>query len=516
MSGDWYNNANQQPYSQPFYPHQQPHGHYPQPQPQPQPQQVIYHRQPQPGQPIDHQYIPYPQDPQDFHFPQQPQVQPQPMPTRASTRNVTLDPAYQHPQDVYSHPSSDVAGRLRTRSAVNYAGQPVPNNAPGQANDQRLRSRSSRVNYKDEDEDFMPDDGSASYGIAAGRPRRGHHQPQQSYESYGVPGGGGDDVYQPDQLSGIQPQQTTTSYRATASVNNGTIDPAVITTKEEPAEVSVTQRGRVVRKKNLIESSDDEDDANARTSRRVSRRGNEDFIAPENDEDEEVDLGDDSFGQPRLGRLTRAKATQLTNQRAPDTKSRSRKEGRSHKRSSRKRAKEGSEDDYVDEDDDDESLLDEDDLHQTSPSLPPTDDEQDEGDAGGPKTYGFRSRHGQPTNYNEIAAFEKMEQNGAATRKKSKPKKAKMNWTGKDYETAWGPLPGQSDSDSDRGQTPRKPGMGMPGTPGDGGMLAGGAGLPLDVAGTPSNLGRIGQDGSLHGSVHGSPELTRLDRSCRC
>jgi hypothetical protein len=362
----------------------------------------------------------------------------------------------------------------------------------------------------------MPDDGSASYGIAAGRPRRGHHQPQQSYESYGVPGGGGDDVYQPDQLSGIQPQQTTTSYRATASVNNGTIDPAVITTKEEPAEVSVTQRGRVVRKKNLIESSDDEDDANARTSRRVSRRGNEDFIAPENDEDEEVDLGDDSFGQPRLGRLTRAKATQLTNQRAPDTKSRSRKEGRSHKRSSRKRAKEGSEDDYVDEDDDDESLLDEDDLHQTSPSLPPTDDEQDEGDAGGPKTYGFRSRHGQPTNYNEIAAFEKMEQNGAATRKKSKPKKAKMNWTGKDYETAWGPLPGQSDSDSDRGQTPRKPGMGMPGTPGDGGMLAGGAGLPLDVAGTPSNLGRIGQDGSLHGSVHGSPELTRLDRSCRC
>jgi ATPase family AAA domain-containing protein 2 len=350
----------------------------------------------------------------------------------------------------------------------------------------------------------MPEDEAAAFGVAATRSRRTHHQPQQSYESYGVPGGGGDDVYQPEQSGGIQPQQqTTTRYRASTSVSNGTIDPAVITTKEESVEIAVTQRGRVIRKKNLIESSDEEEETGPNTSRRVSRRGNEDFIAPENDDDEEIDLGDDPFGQPRLGRLTRAKATQLTNQRAPDTKSRRRKDGRNHKRSSRKRTKEGSEDDYVDEDDDDESLLDEEDLRQTSPSLPPTEDDQDDGDAGGPKTYGFRSRHGQPTNYNEIAAFEKMEQNGAATRKKSKPKKAKMNWTGKDYETAWGPLPGQSDSDSDRGQTPRKPGMGMLGTPGDGGMLAGGAGLPLDVAGTPSNLGRIGQDGAFLEYLYG-------------
>lgn len=417
------------------------------------------------------------------------------MPTRGSTRSVTLDPAYQHQPDLYAHPSSDVAGRLRTRNAVNYAPQGVPNRPPEVGNDGRLRNRSSRVNYKDEDEEFMPDDGTASYGIAATRPRRGQHQPQTSYgENYGTPGtgGGNEDTYQPD--GSEEPQTATTRYRAPAPASNGTVDPAVITTKEEKVEIAVTQRGRVIRKKNLIESSDDEDDGGTatNTSRRVSRRGNEDFIAPENDDDEDVDLGDDSFGQPRLGRLTRARATQQPAHTETKSSSRRHKESRSHKRS-RKRVKEGSEDDYVDEDDDSDSLLEED-LQRTSPSLPPTEDEQDDGNIG-PKTYGFRSRHGQPTNYNEIAAFEKMEQNGAATKKKSKPKKAKMNWTGKDYETAWGPLPGQSDSDSDRGQTPRKLGLPIPGTPGGGGMLAGGAGLPLDVAGTPSNLGRVGEAG---------------------
>jgi len=513
MSGDWYNNVNQQPYSQPFYPHQQPHGHYPQPQPQPQPPQIIYHQQPQPGQPIDHQYIPYPPDHQEFHFSQQPQVQPQPMPTRASTRSVTLDPAYQHPQDVYGHAPSDVTGRLRTRSAVNYGGHPVPNNPPP-TNDQRLRNRAARVNYKDEDDEFVPDDGAPAYGIAATRPRRGNHQPQQSYEDYRATGTDDDDVYQPDQPAEVQPdQQPSTRYHASTTVNNGTINPAVITTKEEENEIAVTKRGRVVRKKTLIESSDEEEAHS--TSRRVSRKGNEEFIAPDNEDDEEEDMGDDSFGQPRLARLTRGKAAQLSNQRTSETKSRSRKEEKKRKKSSRKHAKEGSEDDYVDEDDEDDSLDEEDlDLHQTSPSLPPTDDEQDDGDASGPKTYGFRSRQGQPTTYNEIAAFEKMEQNGAAVRKKSKSKKTKMNWTGKDYENAWGPLPGQSDSDSDHGLTPKKPGMGIPGLPADGAMLAGGAGLPLDIAGTPSNLGRVGEAGTFHECVHDAHSLPDLvDRS---
>ncbi len=308
--------------------------------------------------------------------------------------------------------------------------------------------------------------------------------------------GGNEDAYRPEQST--EPPANAIHYGASTAVSNGTVDPAVTTMKEEKIEIAVTQRGRVIRKKNLIESSEDDEDGvpTNNTSRRVSRRGNEDFIAPENDDDEEVDVGDDSFGQPRLGRLTRARSAQQPNQRTADMKSSSRrnKESRSHKRA-RKRAKEGSEDDYVEEDDDSDSLLEDDDLHRTSPSLPPTEDERDDGETG-PKTYGFRSRHGQPTNYNEIAAFEKMEQNGAATKKKSKPKKAKMNWTGKDYETAWGPLPGQSDSDSDRGQTPRKLGLPMPGTPGEGGMLAGGAGLPLDVAGTPSNLGRVGEAGT--------------------
>lgn len=418
------------------------------------------------------------------------------MPARGSTRSVTLDPTYQNQQDIYAHPSSDVTGRLRTRNSVNYAPQNVPSRPQ---DDGRLRNRSSRISYKEEDDDFVPDDGVALYGVAATRPRRGQHQPQTSYgDSYAVQGGDDDDVYQPEQTTELKAQQTTTTmttrHRESTAASNGTVDPAAITTKEEKVEVAVTQRGRVIRKKTLIESSEEDEEVPS-AHRRISRRGNEEFIAPDNEDDEEVDAGDDSFGQPRLSRLTRSRATEQPNQRATEkSSSRRKKESRSHKKS-RKRTKEGSEDDYVDESDDSDDVSDEE-MQRTSPSLPPTEDEQDDGDVG-PKTYGFRSRHGQPTTYNEIAAFEKMEQNGAATKKKSKPKKAKMNWTGKDYENAWGPLPGQSDSDSDRGQTPRKLGglPGIPATPGEGGMLAGGAGLPLDVAGTPSNLGRIGESG---------------------
>ncbi|CAG8701227.1 4049_t:CDS:2, partial [Acaulospora colombiana] len=51
----------------------------------------------------------------------------------------------------------------------------------------------------------------------------------------------------------------------------------------------------------------------------------------------------------------------------------------------------------------------------------------------------------------------------------------------------------ESDSDSDVAKTPKKGGL-PPGVT-DGGMLAGGAGLPFDTAGTPSNLGRIGEAG---------------------
>ncbi|KAG8859596.1 hypothetical protein FRB91_007482 [Serendipita sp. 411] len=247
----------------------------------------------------------------------------------------------------------------------------------------------------------------------------------------------------------------------------------------------VSTRGRVVRRKVLVESSDEEEEQPSR-SRRLVRRGDDNFLAPDNDEDEEVDRGDDGFGEPS-GRLTRAKANKLSSKRGGSHKKRSDKKKKSSKRNA-----DGLEDDEYVDDDSAESSLEDDEERPTSPSLPATEDDED-GLNLEPKSYRFRSREGQPTNYNEIAAFEKMEQNGAAIKKKSKPKKTKMNWTGKDYETAWGPLPGQSDSDSDVGKTPRKPGQ-APGAP-EGGMLAGGAGIPLDLAGTPSNLGRIGEAG---------------------
>jgi hypothetical protein len=418
------------------------------------------------------------------------------MPTRAASRPATVAPFTQHAsqQDLY-HQEPDLAGRLRTRSAVNYAQQPAMHTRQQQQQDSahelRLRNRNSRPNYKEPDEEFVPEEEeTVGYGSTSSRPRRGQ-QPRNYTEGYNVNDGDGD--FKPEGTSEVHlrqtHQQTTVHYEPTA---NGTVDPAATTTttKEEQVEVAVTSRGRLIRKKNLIESSDEDDDIGLSTTRRITRKGNEDFIAPDNDDDEEVDLGDDSFGQ-KPSRLTRARASQLS-QKRPDKKSN--KDSRRRDRSSRKRIRnEGSEDDYVDEDDDfSDSVIDEE-IHRTSPSLPPSDDEIDTG----PKTYGFRSRQGQPMNYNEIAAFEKMEANGAAQRKKSKPKKAKMNWTGKDYETAWGPLPGQSDSDSDAGRTPKKgvlPGLGLPGTPGSG-MLAGGAGLPMDLSGTPSNLGRIGEAG---------------------
>lgn len=436
------------------------------------------------------------------------------MPTRPSNHTVVQ----KYPQqDIYSpHHQEDIQSRsLRTRPQINYAQQqplarpvaPGSNNGDA-AHELRLRNRNTRPNYKepDADEEFVPDeDGMAAYGIAASRPRRGvqsksYVEPPYAEEEYKP---------EPEEVGVLQTQQqTTVRYEA----SNG-VDPASITTtvqEEEKVEVITSSRGRVVRRKQVIESSDEESDAKAAGTRRISRRGGDDFIAPDNDDDEEIDIGDDDFGAERSGRLTRAKANQLSAKRGDKSGGSRRKD---KKREKRKKARnDGSEDDYIDEDSDisDSELSD---LQRTSDSLPPSEEDEpapDANNANTPRGRKLRTRQGQPMNYNEIAAFEKMEASGIAKTKKSKPKKDKMNWTGQDYLNAWGPLPGD-DSDSDRNMSPKKAGiagidgivplvgagaLGGGATDGVGnGILAGGAGQPMDIGGTPSNLGRIGEAG---------------------
>jgi hypothetical protein len=275
---------------------------------------------------------------------------------------------------------------------------------------------------------------------------------------------------------------------------NGGIDPTVtsnVLKKEEDVEDEPLRRtgGAPSRprrqgvKPSIIVSDEDEDDDEVVTKplKPSNYKKSDVFLAEEDDEDDE-NIGDDSFGS-RPRRLTRERAAELGKKQGKKEKKSSKK----HK--SKKRHGDESEEEYIeDSDEDSQEDLSEEELHRTSPSVA---SEDEEGVSKGPPK--LRSRNGQPTNYNEIAAFERMEQMGVASTKK-KPKREKMNWTGKDYEAAWGPLPGQSDTDSDTGKTPKKPGT-LPGAPG-GGMLAGGAGLPLDLAGTPSNLGRIGDAGA--------------------
>ncbi|PVF93838.1 hypothetical protein CPB86DRAFT_75200, partial [Serendipita vermifera] len=302
MSGEWYN---QQPYSQPYYPPQQPPGHYPPHQQAHQPQpQTHYHQQPQAVPTIDHQYLGYPQNPQEYHYSQQPQVQPQSMPLR-SGRNINVDPAYQHTQDLYAQQNVDT--RLRsTRSTTSYAAQQPVASEP----DPRLRQRSARVNYKEPDDEFVPEEDQASYGVASSRPRRA-----QSARSYTEP-------YEAEEQDTVETHLLQTQQQLTVEHNssgvNGTIDPAVTTVapKEEEEDTAYSQHGRRLRavRKTIVESSDEEEEALAAPSRRVSRKGNEAFIASDDDEDKEVDLGDDPFGA-RPSRLTRSKASRLVRER---------------------------------------------------------------------------------------------------------------------------------------------------------------------------------------------------------
>lgn len=356
---------------------------------------------------------------------------------------------------------------------------------PAAAPSAQRTSRAPRVNYKEEPVDgYDPNQDDLTYGMMGSHPQAS--TTTQYYESHST--------YAEQTVSQSQQQVQAVAMKYEASTNGGVVPAQPASANNDPneedeEEVVVTKRGRVTKRLHFIESSDDEDGEAKPQKRRLKRRGNDDFIASDDEDDKAVDDEDQSFGD-RPGRLTRAKATKLSEHRpqSGNKSSKSSKKRSSHK----KRSNDDSEADYIDDDDEAETS-DASDAQRTSPSLPPSEEEEDL-DPGGPKTYGFRSRQGQPTNYNEIAAFEKMEQNGVAVKKKSKTKKTKMNWTGKDYENAWGPLPGQSDSDSDAMKTPHKAGL-PPGMPGNGGMLAGGAGLPLDLAGTPSNLGRIGEAG---------------------
>ena len=485
MSEDW-GNQPPQPYSTGYYPHTSAHEQYIQPQLHP--HQVSY-----PGQAavptIDpNQYHPYPQaPPQSYPYIQQGQPPPESMHTRTSSRNLAVDPNFAHHQNVYGQPMGDNSSRTRpTRSGANYGQPPLPPAGPPA----QRTSRAPRVNYKEEPNDgFDPNQDDLTYGMMGSHPQA--QSTTQYYEAHGT--------YVEQSVGQNQQQVQAVAAKYEASTNGGAAPAHAVASKNDPneeeeEELLITTRGRVTKRRHLIESSGEEDDEPQK--RRLKRRGNDDFIASDNDDDKAVDDEDHTFGD-RPGRLTRGKATKLSDQR-PHSRNKSSKS--SKKRSStKKRSHDDSEADYVDEDGEAETS-DPDEAQRTSPSLPPS--EEDDLDPGGPKAYGFRSRQGQPANYNEIAAFEQMEQNGMAVKKKSKTKKTKMNWTGKDYENAWGPLPGQSDSDSDIMKTAQKAGI-VPGTPGNGGMLAGGAGLPLDLAGTPSNLGRIGEAGELR---HSGPE----------
>ena len=476
-----------QSYQQPLqWGPQPPNQQYPQPQQQPIQQQPIYQ---------------YPQVvPENIY----PQADPMTA-TRRATRaqDGTINASHAPVPDPYAYQQQpgiqQVTSRGRaTRAPPNYSVEQLSQPAQPEPPSTTRRSGRRKANADDDDADYdefteyAPQQATTSH-----RTRRATRNTSVTYvDGYNgpEPTGDGNTGYNDDDGGYPDPSALVGIGGGASAAPNGNVkeeDPAkpIANDDDDEEETAITTRGRRIIKKKLVESSDDE--APVQKPSRIKRKGDDDFIAEDDDEEADiVDFGDEDYDGTAPS--TRRKRQMILEAKAQEAREKARAERTRQRNSGRvtRNSRKNLDDPY--HDDGDGNYSDEDSVRPTTPELY---DDSDEDILQQGKNYRLRQR--KQIEYNEIAQFDKMEQQGIA---KSKPKKKNWSLSGAEYEKLFGPLKGaHSDTESEKGRTPKKIGA-TSGVPG--GMFAGGAGLPLELAGTPSNLGRVGDACALFISRH--------------
>lgn len=469
-----------QSYQQPLqWAPQPPNQPYPQPQPQPIQQQPIYQ---------------YPQVvPENIY----PQADPMTA-TRRATRaqDTTINASHAPVPDAYAYQQQpgiqQVTSRGRaTRAPPNYGVEQLSQPAQPAPPSTTRRSGRRKANPDDDDADYDEyTEYTSQQATTSHRTRRATRNTSVNYaDGYNVsePTGDGNAGYNGDDGGYPDPSALVGIGGGGSAAHNGNVkeeDPAkpIANDDDDEEETAITTRGRRIIKKKLVESSDDEAPVQKKPSR-IRRKGDDDFIAEEDEEDaaDIVDFGDDDYDGTAPS--TRRKRQMILEAKAQEAREKARAERIRQRNSARvtRNSRRNLNDPY--HDDGDGNYSDENDS--ARPTTPELYDDSEEDVLQQGKNYRLRQR--KQIEYNEIAQFDKMEQQGIA---KSKPKKKNWSLSGAEYEKIFGPLKGaHSDTESEKGRTPKKIGAAssMPG-----GMFAGGAGIPLELAGTPSNLGRVG------------------------
>jgi len=467
-----------QSYQQPFqWPPQPPNQPYPQPQPQPIPQQPI---------------LQYPQVVPDNIYPQ-----PDPMTvTRRASRahDATIDVSHAPVPDPYAHQQQpgiqqvNPRGRA-TRAPPNYSAeqlsqpaQPVP-----PPTTRRSGRRKAHADMPDADYDEFAEY-TSQQATTSQRTRRATRNTSVNYaEGFNAaePAGDGNAGYNGDDGGYPDPSALVGIGGGASAAPNSNVkeeEPGskpVANDDDDEEETALTTRGRRIVRKKLVESSDDEAPVQKKPSR-IMRKGDDDFIADDDEEEADiVDFGDDDYDGTAPS--TRRKRQMILEAKALEAREKAQAERTRQRNSGRptRNSRKNFDDSYHD---DGGGNYSDDSVRPTTPELY-DDSEEDILQQG--KNYRLRQR--KQIEYNEIAQFDKMEQQGIA---KSKPKKKNWSLSGAEYEKIFGPLKGaHSDTESEKGRTPKKIGA-TSSKPG--GVFAGGAGIPLELAGTPSNLGRVG------------------------
>lgn len=467
-----------QSYQQPLqWPPQPPNQPYPQPQPQPIQQQPIFQ---------------YPQVvPENIYPPTDPMTV-----TRRASRaqDTTINASHAPGPDPYAHQQQpgiqQVASRGRaTRAPPNYSVEQLSQPAHQAPLSTTRRSGRRKASADDDDADY---DEFTEYthqqATTSHRTRRATRNTSVNYaEGFNgaEPAGDGNAGYNGDDGGYPDPSALVGIGGGASTAPNGNVkkeDPAksILNDDDDDEETAITTRGRRIIKKTLVESSDDETPLQKKPTR-IKRKGDDDFIAEDDEEEADiVDFGDEDYDGTAPS--TRRKRQMILEAKAQEAREKARAERARQRNNGRVTRNSRKNLDGSYRDDGDGNYSDEDDsARPTTPEL--YDSEEDVLQQG--KNYRLRQR--KQIEYNEIAQFDKMEQQGIA---KSKPKKKNWSLSGAEYEKIFGPLKAaHSDTESEKGRTPKKIGAtsGMPG-----GVFAGGAGIPLELAGTPSNLGRVG------------------------
>lgn len=416
--------------------------------------------------------------------------------TRRATRahDTTINASHAPVPDPYAHQQqpgiqqTTARGRA-TRAPPNYSVEQLSQPAQPAPAPTTRRSGRRKTNADDDDADY---DDFAEYppqqATTSQRTRRATRNTSVHYaEGFNAaePAGDGNAGYNGDDGGYPDPSALVGIGGSASAATNSDIkteEPAskpVANDDDDDEETAITTRGRRIVKKKLVESSDDDAPVQKKPSR-IRRKGDDDFIAEDDDEEADiVDFGDEDYDGTAPS--TRRKRQMILEAKAEEAREKARAERARQRNSGRptRNSRKNFDGSYRD---DGNYSDDEDSVRPTTPELY-DDSEEDILQQG--KNYRLRQR--KQIEYNEIAQFDKMEQQGIA---KSKPKKKNWSLSGAEYEKIFGPLKGaHSDTESEKGRTPKKVGAtsGMPGS-----MFAGGAGLPLELAGTPSNLGRVG------------------------